>query len=160
MPQEPRAQEQFDPNREVVDEFRANGGTVGGWFAGLPLLLLTTVGARSGQRRTVPLTYVGDGDRYVVAAGAAAGNPAWYHNVLAHPAVGVEVGTDVFDAVAQVAVGAEREVLFDRFAAEQPQLLSFQAWADREVPMVVLNPIRPGGAARDSSDLTLSGVER
>ena len=137
------AQEWGAPNARVVEEFRANGGTVGGRFAGLPLLLLTVVGARSGRRRTVPLTYIADGERYVVGAGAAGANPAWYHNVLAHPGVTVEVGTDVFDATAVVTTGSERAALFDRYAAEQPQLLSFQEWADRDVPMIALTPVHP-----------------
>jgi deazaflavin-dependent oxidoreductase (nitroreductase family) len=140
MPQESPAREEMDPNRQVIDEFRARGGTVGGRFAGLPLLLLTTVGARSGLHRTVPLTYVADGERYVVAAGAAGANPAWFHNLLAHPAVTVEVGTEVFDAVARPAAGAERNGLFTRYVAEQPQLTSYQAMASREVPMIVLTP--------------------
>jgi deazaflavin-dependent oxidoreductase (nitroreductase family) len=124
----------------VVEEFRATGGTVGGMFAGLPLLLLTTIGVRSGRRRTVPLTYIADGDRYVVAAGAAGANPAWYHNVLAHPAVTVEFATDVFDATARIVTGSERPVLFDRYAAQQPQLVSYQALAQRDVPMIALTP--------------------
>ena len=150
MPQRSPADEETGPNRQVIDEFRARGGTVGGRFARLPLLLLTTVGARSGRRRTVPLTYVADGERYVVAAGAAGANPAWYHNLLAHPAVTVEVGTAVFAAVARPATGAERNGLFTRFAAEQPQLASYQAMAGREVPMVVLTPAGPAlpGAER------------
>jgi deazaflavin-dependent oxidoreductase (nitroreductase family) len=139
MPQESPAREEMDPNRQVIDEFRARGGTVGGRFAGLPLLL-TTVGARSGLHRTVPLTYVADGERYVVAAGAAGANPAWFHNLLAHPAVTVEVGTAVFNAVARPAAGAERNGLFTRYVAEQPQLTSYQAMASREVPMIVLTP--------------------
>jgi deazaflavin-dependent oxidoreductase (nitroreductase family) len=159
MPQESRAQERFDPNRQVVEEFRANGGTVGGRFAGLPLLLLTMVGARSGRRRTVPLTYIADGERYVVGAGAVGANPAWYHNVLAHPGVTVEVGTDVFDATALVTTGSERATLFDRYAAEQPQLLSFQEWAERDVPMIALTPVRPGSAPT-SSDRSLPAVGR
>jgi deazaflavin-dependent oxidoreductase (nitroreductase family) len=116
----------MDPNRQVIDEFRARGGTVGGRFVGLPLPLplLSTVGARSGRRRTVPVTYVADGERYVIAAGANAGNPAWCHNVLAHPTVTVEVGTAVLEAVARVAADAERDALFDRYASEQPQLIS------------------------------------
>jgi len=119
--------------------------------AGLPLLLLTTVGARSGRRRTVPVTYVADGDRYVVAAGANGANPAWYHNLLAHPAVTVEVGTAVLEALARVAADAERDGLFDRYASEQPQLLSYQAMADREVPVIVLTPVRPSLAPRSPS---------
>lgn len=125
---------------DVIEEFRANGGTVGGRYARLTLLLLTTIGARSGRPRTVPLTYLADGDHFVVAGGAAGGNPAWYHNVMAHPVVTIEVGTDVFDGTARVAVGAEREGLFDRYAATHPQLLSYQEDADRPVPMIVLTP--------------------
>jgi deazaflavin-dependent oxidoreductase (nitroreductase family) len=151
MPQDSPAHDETDPNRQVIDEFRASGGTVGGRFAGLPLLLLTTVGTRSGRRRTVPVTYVADGERYMVAAGANGANPAWYHNLLAHPAVTVEVGTAVLEAVARVAAGAERDGLFDRYASEQPQLHSYQAMADREVPVIVLTPVRPSLAPRTPS---------
>jgi deazaflavin-dependent oxidoreductase (nitroreductase family) len=143
MPRESAAHDQLDPNRQVIDEFRARGGTVGGRFAELPLLLLTTVGARTGLRRTVPVTYVADGEGYVVAAGANGANPAWYHNLLAHPAVTVEVGTAVLEAVARVAAGAERDALFDRYSCDQPQLLSYQAMASQEVPMIVLTPSGP-----------------
>jgi deazaflavin-dependent oxidoreductase (nitroreductase family) len=146
MPQESPADDRLDPNRQVIDEFRARGGAVGGRFAGLPLLLLTTVGARTGRRRTVPVTYVAVGQRYVVAAGANGANPAWHHNLLAHPAVTIEVGTAVLEAVARVAAGEERDALFDRYAAEQPQLVSYQSMADREVPMIVLAPCRPAAA--------------
>ena len=143
MPQESPADNEIDPNRQVIDEFRARGGAVGGRFAGLPLLLLTTAGARTGLRRTVPVTYVSDDERYVVAAGANGANPAWYHNLLAHPAVTVEVGTKVLEAVARVAAGAERDALFDRYACDQPQLISYQAMAIQEVPMIVLTPSSP-----------------
>jgi deazaflavin-dependent oxidoreductase (nitroreductase family) len=142
MPQESPAHDRLDPNRQVIDEFRARGGTVGGRFAGLPLLLLTTVGARTGLRRTVPVTYVADGERYVVAAGANGANPAWHHNLLAHPAVTIEVGTATLEAVARVVIGTERDALFDRYSSEQPQLISYQAMADHEVPMIVLTPSR------------------
>jgi|HubBroStandDraft_1064217.scaffolds.fasta_scaffold99983_1 deazaflavin-dependent oxidoreductase (nitroreductase family) len=151
MPQDSPAHDEMDPNRQVIDEFRASGGTVGGRFAGLPLLLLTTIGARSGRRRTVPVTYVADGERYVVAAGANGANPAWYHNLLTRPAVTVEVGTAVLEALARVAAGTERDRLFDRYASEQPQLLSYQAMADREVPVIVLTPARPSLAPRTPS---------
>jgi deazaflavin-dependent oxidoreductase (nitroreductase family) len=143
MPQESPAHGGTDPNRDVIEQFRAHGGAVGGRFAGLPLLLLTTVGARTGRRRTAPVTYVADGERYVVAAGANSANPAWHYNLLAHPAVTIEVGTAVLEAVARVSAGAERDALFDRYASEQPQLVSYQAMADREVPMIILTPCRP-----------------
>jgi deazaflavin-dependent oxidoreductase (nitroreductase family) len=146
MPQESPANDETGPNQQVIDEFRASGGTVGGRFAGLPLLLLTTEGARTGRRRTVPVTFVADGEGYVIAAGANGANPAWYYNLLAHPAVTVEVGTAVLEALAQVAAGAERDGLFDKYASDQPQLLSYQAMASREVPMIVLTPVRPAPA--------------
>jgi deazaflavin-dependent oxidoreductase (nitroreductase family) len=146
MPQESSARAEMGPNRQVIDEFRARGGTVGGRFAGLPLLLLTTVGARSGRRRTVPVTYVADGERYMIAAGANGANPAWYHNLLAHPAVTVEVGTAALEALARVAADAERDGLFTKYASEQPQIISYQAMADHEVPLIVLTPVRPAPA--------------
>jgi len=124
----------------VVAEFRANGGKVGGFHAGMPLLLLTTTGARTGQRRATPLTYLADGGRYVVAAanGGAQANPAWYHNVLANPRVTVEAGTETFAAVATIAAGPEREDLYRRCVAAYPQLADYQARRAREVPMVVI----------------------
>ena len=138
-----------DPNQQVVGEFRVRGGTVDGMHAGMPLLLLTTVGARSGRRHTVPLTYLADEGSYVVAGGAAGpagpdSNPAWYHNLRARPAVTIEVGTEVLEAVARVTAGAERDRLFDRYAAEHPQLLFYQARTSRQVPVIVLVPVRPG----------------
>src|SRR6202050_2886857 len=157
MPQDSSAHDEMDPNRQVIDEFRASGGTVGGRFAGLPLLLLTTVGARSGRRRTVPVTYVADGDRYVVAAGANGANPAWYHNLLAQPAVTVEVGTAVLEALARGAAGAGRDGVFDSHASAQRQLLSYQAMAAREVPVIVLPPVRPSLPPRSPSAAAASG---
>ncbi len=129
-----------EANRRVIDEFRARGGNVGGYFDGMPLLLLTTIGASSGRPRTVPLTYMTDGDRYVVvaAAGGAPADPAWHRNLLANPAVRVEVGTDAFDAIAVVATSDERARLLERFLVEQPQLGGYQRRTSRPVPVVVL----------------------
>src|SRR5438105_2684412 len=89
-------------NQEVIDDFRANGGQVGGYFTGMSLLLLTTTGARSGQPHTTPLSYFADGGRWIVfaAAGGAPADPDWYRNLLAHPRVTVEAGTEVFQAAA------------------------------------------------------------
>ena len=96
-------------------EFRARGGQVGGYHASMQLLLLTTTGARTGQRRAVPLTYVPDGDRYIITAGNAGSDrhPAWYYNLLANPEATVEVGRESFATVAVIADGAEREPLYD-----------------------------------------------
>ncbi|HEY6789495.1 MAG TPA: nitroreductase/quinone reductase family protein [Trebonia sp.] len=129
----------------VVAEFRANEGKVGGFRAGMALLLLTSIGAQTGQRRATPLAYLPDGDRYVVAAanGGADANPAWYHNVVANPRVTVEAGTETFGAIATIAAGAERVALYERCVAAYPQLADYQAMrAAREVPIVVITPYR------------------
>ena len=124
----------------VVAEFRARGGRVGGYHATMQLLLLTTTGARTGQRRAVPLTYLPDGDRYIVTAGNAGSDrhPAWYYNLAAHPDVTVEVGTEAFKAVAVVADEAERGALYEQFAATYPQADGYQAQTTRQIPVVIL----------------------
>lgn len=124
----------------VVAEFRAQDGRVGGYHASMQLLLLTTTGARTGQRRAVPLTYLPDGDRYIVTAGNAGSdaNPAWYHNLAASRDVTVEVGTEVFEAVATIAANPEREALYELFAATYPQAVGYQAQTTREIPVVII----------------------
>jgi deazaflavin-dependent oxidoreductase (nitroreductase family) len=131
------------PSRDqerVVAEFRARGGQVGGYHASMQLLLLTTTGARTGQRRAVPLTYVPDGDRYVVTGGNAGSDrhPAWYHNLMANPEATVEVGSEAFSAVAVIADEAEREALYELFAAAYPVLDDYQAQTTRRIPLVIL----------------------
>jgi deazaflavin-dependent oxidoreductase (nitroreductase family) len=135
--------EQAPPSRgqeRVVTEFRARGGKVGGYHATMQLLLLTTTGARTGQRRAVPLTYLPDGDRYLVTAGNAGSDrhPAWYHNLAANPDVTVEVGTEAFKAVAVIADEAERGALYELFAAAYPQAAGYQAQTTRPIPVVIL----------------------
>jgi deazaflavin-dependent oxidoreductase (nitroreductase family) len=124
----------------VVAEFRARDGKVGGYHASMQLLLLTTTGARTGQRRAVPLTYLPDGGRYIVTAGNAGSDrhPAWYHNLAADPDVTVEVGNEVFQAVAVVAGEAERGPLYNLFAAAYPQADGYQAQTTRQIPVVIL----------------------
>ena len=124
----------------VVTEFRANGGKVGGYFADMTLLLLTAVGARSGVPQTVPLTYVADGDRLLVfaAANGAPKHPAWFHNLVAHPEVTVEVGDESFPAEAVVITGSEREELLDRFEGLKPVIARMQAKTTRVIPAVAL----------------------
>lgn len=129
-----------DWNRPVIDEFRANGGKVGGRFEGSRLLLLTTRGARSGAPHTTPLGFLADGDRYVVIASAAGGphNPAWYHNVLAYPTVTVELGESTFEATATVPSRPERDSLWTRITASMPGYAEYQQQTDRVIPVVVL----------------------
>jgi deazaflavin-dependent oxidoreductase (nitroreductase family) len=138
------ALDEFD--RNLIAEYRATGGKVTGTFAGRPLLLLTTTGAKSGQPRTIPLVYTTDGDRIVVIAsnGGAHTHPAWYHNVLANTEVTVELGTEKFEARAGVPEGAERDRLFDAQAALMPGFAEYQANTERRIPVVVLE--RSGGS--------------
>ncbi|GLW22188.1 cation-binding protein [Microbispora amethystogenes] len=141
-------------NQSVIDEFRANGGRVGGPFEGGDLLLLTTVGAKSGKEHTVPLGYVRDGDLLLVvaSAGGAPRHPAWYHNLLARPAVRVEVGEEVFDAIAVPAEGAARERLFEHVVRVAPGYGDYQARTARTLPVVVLE--RPEVPAEVPEDVT------
>lgn len=128
-------------NVKVVEEFRANGGKVGGRST---LLLLHTTGAKSGEPRLTPLAYLKDGDRLVVIAsnGGASKHPAWYHNLVANPKVGVEVGTDQFYATATVAQDPERTTLFDRMAARSPAFAGYQQKAaPRVIPVIVLTRV-------------------
>jgi deazaflavin-dependent oxidoreductase (nitroreductase family) len=124
----------------VVAEFRVQGGQVGGYHASMQLLLLTTTGARTGQRRAVPLTYVPDGDRYIVTAGNAGSDrhPAWYHNLMANPEATVEVGGEAFSAVAVIADEPGREALYALFAAAYPVADDYQAQTARQIPVVIL----------------------
>jgi deazaflavin-dependent oxidoreductase (nitroreductase family) len=127
-------------NRQVIAEFRANNGRVGGYFAGKPLLLLTTVGARSGQRRINPLGYRPDGERYIVF-GTVAGSPRhpdWYYNVLAHPRVEVELADEAFSATAMPLRGPERQRLCAEHAAQYPDWGRYLSKTSREVPVVAL----------------------
>lgn len=127
-------------NRNVIEEFRANGGKVGGMFANASILLLTTTGAKSGRSYTTPLVYSKDGERIVVIASKAGAdtNPDWYHNLKAHPLVTVELGTVRFQARAAITAGEERERLFNRQAAQWPAFNDYQARTKRQIPVIVL----------------------
>jgi deazaflavin-dependent oxidoreductase (nitroreductase family) len=129
-----------DWNAAIIDEFRANGGKVGGQFEGAAMLLLHTTGARTGKERVNPLVYTTDGDDLVVVAskGGAPTNPDWYHNLLANPDVTVEVGTDTMPVRARVAEGAERERLWSHQVEVMPGFAEYQAKTCRTIPVVVL----------------------
>lgn len=131
----------------LITDFRANGGQVtSGPFAGRPVLLLTTTGAKSGQPRLAPLVYSRDGDHYVIVAskGGAPTHPAWYQNLLAHPTVTVEVGEGTFQARARVTEGAERDRLFAQRAADSPNFAEYQRRTTRVIPVVVLKRLGHG----------------
>lgn len=126
-----------------VAEFRANGGRLNPPLDTVPLLVLTTTGAKSGAAHATPMSYSTDGDRIIVVAanGGAPTNPAWYHNLLANPAVTVELGGDTFRARATVAPEPERTRLFNQHAANRPNFLEFQRQTTRPLPVVILERI-------------------
>lgn len=129
-----------DWDRRIIEEFRANGGNVGGQFAGAPLLLLTTTGAKSGQQRTTPLAYLSEGGRIYVFAGnrGASTNPGWYHNLVAHPDVTVEIGSEKFEARAIVLDSEEGERLGRIQVQKIPALAELAAKITRKIPAVLL----------------------
>lgn len=132
--------EQNERNREIIAEFRTNAGKVGGSFEGAPLLLLTTTGQRSGQRHTTPLRYLPDGDRLIIFAAnaGAATSPDWYHNLLAHPEVIVEVGAETFVATATVLTGEERDHMYVRRIEQHPRFAQYRTKTTRKIPVIAL----------------------
>ena len=131
-----------DWNRQIIEEFRSNGGKVGGRFEGAPLLLLHSTGAKSGQERINPMMYLADDGNYVVFASKAGAptNPDWYHNVVAHPEVSIEVGDRRISAVARVAAGETRDRLWSRQKELYPGFADYEAKTPRQIPVVVLEP--------------------
>ena len=129
-----------DPNTAIISEFRENVGKVGGFFEGVSLLLLHSLGAKSGEERVNPVMYVDVGDHYAIFASAAAGprNPAWYHNLVASPEVSVEVGTETVAVVARVTEGEERAAIWEPLKVANPMFAEYEQKTDREVPVVVL----------------------
>lgn len=130
-----------DWNRQIIEEFRANQGKVGGVWEGRRLLLLTTTGAKSGQRRTNPLAYLPDGERLLIFASKAGmpTNPDWYHNLVAHPDVTVEVGAEKYEATATVVTGEERDRLYAKQAEVSPAFADYQAKTPRIIPVIALS---------------------
>jgi deazaflavin-dependent oxidoreductase (nitroreductase family) len=132
-----------DWNTKIIDEFRANGGKVGGPFEGAPLLLLHTVGAKTGQARVNPVMYLADGDNHVVFASKAGAptNPDWYHNLVANPRASIEVGDKTINVVAHVANDETRERLWSTQKERYPGFAEYEAKTDRQIPVVVLEPV-------------------
>ena len=130
-------------NQALIAEFRENDGAVSGSFAGVPLLLLTTTGAKSGAARTTPLVHTRDGDRIVVIAskGGAPSHPDWYRNLSVNPQVTVELPGESFRAHARVAAGDERERLYRAQADVMPNFDEYAAKTDRLIPVIVLERV-------------------
>jgi deazaflavin-dependent oxidoreductase (nitroreductase family) len=135
-----------DFNAQIIEEFRANEGHVGGMFEGSTLLLLHHTGAKSGKSRINPLGYLNDQGRYVVFASKAGAptNPDWYHNLKAHPSVTIEVGSDTIEVVASEATGEERDRLYRTQAERVPQFAEYEKQTDRVIPVIVLTPTKTG----------------
>jgi deazaflavin-dependent oxidoreductase (nitroreductase family) len=129
-----------DFNAQNIEEFRANHGRVSGPFEGAPLVILHTVGARSGEPRTNIMMYLADGDRYLLFASNAGADthPAWYFNVRANPRVRIEVGDDVFDAKATELTGAERDEKYAEQARRYPGFADYEQKTSRIIPVVAL----------------------
>ena len=130
-----------DFNQKIIDEFRANGGVVGGQFDGAPLLLLHTTGARSGEPRVTPVVYqkVDAGWAVFASYAGAAHNPAWYHNLVAHPRTAIEVGSETVEVTAREATGAERQAIWDAQKAAMPGFAEYEEKAaGRTIPVLVL----------------------
>jgi deazaflavin-dependent oxidoreductase (nitroreductase family) len=137
--------EPTDFNQQVVDEFRANGGKVGGPFEGLPLVLVHHTGAKSGRERVNPLAYqrLGDDSVAVFASkGGAPTNPDWYHNLVANPNTSIEIGTERYDVTARVAAADERERIWEAQKKAFPNFAEYETTTGgREIPVVVLDKV-------------------
>jgi deazaflavin-dependent oxidoreductase (nitroreductase family) len=136
--------EMTDWNSKIIEEFRASEGKVGGPFEGAPLLLLHSVGAKTGQERVNPVMYQPVDGGYAVFAskGGAPAHPAWYHNVLAHPRVTAEIGTGKVELLARVAEGAERERIWAAQKDAHPGFADYERKTTRQIPVIILEPVR------------------
>lgn len=144
-----------DWNKQVIAEFRANGGKVGGYFEGANMVLLHTTGAKSGQERINPLVYTTDGDNLVIIAskGGADSNPDWYYNLLANPVTSVEVGTEQFEVQAtSVTEEPERSRLYAKMVTHREGFAEYEQKTSRKIPAVVLERI-----VNPSNDVTTLG---
>jgi deazaflavin-dependent oxidoreductase (nitroreductase family) len=131
-----------DWNHKIIEEFRANGGNVGGPFAGAPVLLLHTTGAKTDLERVNPMMYLDlDRRRYVFASKAGADtNPDWYWNLVANPGVTAEVGTETYDAAAVPVTGNDRDRIYAEQARRYPGFAEYEQKTSRTIPVVELIP--------------------
>ena len=133
--------EASDYNSKIIEEFRANGGRVGGTWAGTPLILIHHIGAKSGTERVTPLACSpqGDGRFAIVAAnGGSPTHPDWYYNLKANPRINVEVGSQTFTVLAEELDGTARAGLWPELVAEAPTVGEFQAGTSRQIPVFML----------------------
>ena len=130
-------------NAGIVDEFRANGGKVGGPFEGGNLLLLTTTGAKSGEPRLSPLAYFTVDDKIIVVGSYAGADidPAWVHNLRKNPQAHIEVGTTDYDVIARELPSAERDELYPRLVEQSPVFGEYQQKTSRVIPLIELQKV-------------------
>jgi deazaflavin-dependent oxidoreductase (nitroreductase family) len=131
-----------DFNAQIIEEFRANGGKVGGYFEKANLLILHSTGAKTGAARVSPLVYQAIGDSYAIFASKAGAdtNPAWFHNLIANPETQIEVGTETIDVTARVTSDQERAPIWDQQKEIAPGFADYEANTDRQIPVVILDP--------------------
>jgi len=129
-----------DINKEIIQEFRANEGRVGGFFEGIDLLLIHTTGAKSGNLRINPAAYIQDRDNLVIAASKAGADnhPDWYHNLVANPQVIVEVGSETISALAEVSSEPERSNYYGKLASKYPMFNEYKTKTKRVIPIIKL----------------------
>jgi deazaflavin-dependent oxidoreductase (nitroreductase family) len=133
-----------DFNQQIIEEFRANAGRVGGMFEGMPMILIHHIGAKSGVERITPLAHFPeDDDNTVIVAsnGGADTHPAWYHNLTANPKIDVEVGTERYTVVAEELPRPERDEVWKRVVAERPGFGDYELKTDRLIPLVRLTRV-------------------
>jgi deazaflavin-dependent oxidoreductase (nitroreductase family) len=130
-----------DFNSKIIEEFRANGGKVGGRFEGAPVLLLHTIGAKSGRERVNPMMYqtIGDGFAVFASKGGAPVNPDWYFNLLANPRVTAEIGTETVELTARVADDETREPIWTAWKRAYPGFADYEAKTTRQIPVILLD---------------------
>ena len=132
-----------DWNRKIIEEFRANAGKVGGNFAGAPLLLLHTIGARTGVERINPMMYqdlYGGAVAVFASKGGAPTNPDWFHNLIANPDVTADIGAGTRQFRGRIATAEERASIWDRQKQQYPGFAEYESRTDREIPVVILEP--------------------
>ncbi len=132
-----------DWNQEVIQEFRSTGGRAGGMLEGMPLLLLHHTGAKTGTKRISPLAYQAVEGGYAVfgSKGGAPTHPDWYHNLVAHPQISIEVGADTVAVRARVTEGQERDRIWTKQKEDYPNFAEYEAKTSRQIPVVVLEPV-------------------
>jgi deazaflavin-dependent oxidoreductase (nitroreductase family) len=135
--------DESDWNARIIDEFRANEGKLGGMFEGADVLLLHHTGAKTGVERVNPLGYQRVGDAYAVfgSNSGKTSHPAWLHNLRVHPRTTAEIGTETIGVLARVAEGDERAAIWERQKANIPQFAEYEGTANRDIPVVILEPV-------------------